>query len=412
MGAPASAATRSSPVKSLLVLGSTGSIGTQTLDVVRQAAGRFRVEGLAAARSWERVLEQVREFAPRRVALVDPQAAERLRAAAGGGLEVLAGPTALEDLAERADYDTAVHGVVGARGLQASLRVLERGKVLALANKESLVIAGAELMELARRRGGTILPVDSELCAIHQCLRGAGSAEAGAGNGLPAQAASALRRIVLTASGGALRDRPLSELASASPEAALQHPNWSMGPRITVGSATLMNKALEVLEVHHLFGLSAERIQVVLHRQSLVHSLVELVDGSVLAQMGPPDMRGPLHYCLHFPERAPIPLAGFDAARFGQLSFEPVDAERFPALELGFRCVAEGGDSGSVLNAADEEAVDAFLARRIGFGDIVPVARRVLDRRPGLDGSVARLLAADRRARELAREEIEALCVG
>ncbi len=399
-------------MKSLLVLGSTGSIGTQTLDVVRQGGRRFRVEGLAASRSWELLLEQVREFAPRRVALSDPEAAERLRAVLGSAVEVLAGPTSLEELAERADYDTAVHGVVGARGLSASLRVLERGKVLALANKESLVIAGAELMELARSRGATILPVDSELCAIHQCLRGAGNGSIGAGNGLAGDVTRAVRRIILTASGGAFRDLPLSELASASPEAALQHPNWSMGPRITVGSATLMNKALEVLEVHHLFGLPAESIQVVLHRQSLVHSLVELVDGSVLAQMGPPDMRGPLHYCLHFPERAPSGLQGFDPALFAQLSFEEVEERRFPALELGFRCVAEGGDSGSVLNAADEEAVAAFLERRIAFGDIVPVARRVLDRRPGLSGSLARLLAADRRARELAREEIEALCVG
>jgi 1-deoxy-D-xylulose-5-phosphate reductoisomerase len=397
-------------MKSLLVLGSTGSIGTQTLDVVRSARERFRVEALAAGRSWERVVEQAREFSPRVVALSDPDAAQAVREALGGSVAVLGGPQALEQVTAEADFDTAVHGVVGAQGLPATVLTLQRGKALALANKESLVIAGAELMELARRCGGTILPVDSELCALHQCLRGEGGRAPAAGNGLPSDATSRVRRIVLTASGGALRDVPLDELERATPELALQHPNWDMGPRITVGSATLMNKALEVIEVHHFLGLEAARIEVVLHRQSVVHSLVEFVDGSVLAQMGPPDMRGPLHYCLHHPDRAPASLTGFDTALYARLTFEEVDPERFPALELGFRCVEEGGDSGCALNAADEVAVDAFLSHRIAFADMHRVNRRVLDRRPGLAGSVERLLEADRRARELARAEIEALC--
>ena len=388
-------------MKSLLVLGCTGSIGTQTLDVVRAARGAFRIEGLAAANSWERVLAQALEFRPRFVALSSPAAAEELRARLPADTVVLSGPQALEELASEADYHTAVHGVVGARGLTASVRVLERGRTLALANKESLVIAGAHLIELAARHGGEILPVDSELCALHQCLRGEMA------GGRPVR--SKVRRVILTASGGPFRDTPPAELVAATPEMALQHPNWAMGPRITVGSATLMNKALEVLEAHHLFGLDPAQIHVVLHRQSVVHSLVELIDGSVLAQMGPPDMRGPLHYCLHHPERAPSDLRGFDLELFQRLTFEPVDPRRFPALELGFRCVEEGADAGCVLNAADEVAVEAFLARRIRLPDIHAVNTRVLGRRPGLAASVADLLEADRRARALARDEIGAL---
>jgi 1-deoxy-D-xylulose-5-phosphate reductoisomerase len=382
-------------MKPLLILGSTGSIGTQTLDVVRASPGTFRVAGLAAGSSWEAVLEQAREFQPAVVALSDPEAAEKLRAVLDPSISVLSGPGALEEICDGAEYETAVHGVVGARGLGASVRVLERGKDLALANKESLVVAGEHLMQLARERGANILPVDSELCAIHQCLRGEDRGK--------------VRRIIVTASGGPFRDHSLSDIDSATPEQALLHPNWDMGPRISIGSATLMNKALEVIEVHHLFGLERERIHVTIHRQSIVHSLVEFVDGSVIAQMGPPDMRQPLHYCLHHPERAPSGLTGFDSTLFSQLTFEDPDPSRFPALELGFRCVDEGSDSGSVLNAADEVAVDAFLDRRIAFPDITRVNREVLNHRPGLDGDVARLLEADGRARELARDRVAAL---
>jgi len=384
-------------MKSLLILGSTGSIGTQTLDVVRASKGAFRVAGLAAGRSWETLLEQAREFRPDVVALSDRAAAERLRAELDPAVALLSGPGALEQICDGAEYDTAVHGVVGARGLAASVRVLERGKDLALANKESLVVAGEHLMQLARERGAAILPVDSELCAIHQCLRGEDRGK--------------VRRIILTASGGPFRDHSLSDINRATPEQALAHPNWDMGPRISVGSATLMNKALEVIEVHHLFGVERERIHVTIHRQSIVHSLVEFVDGSVMAQMGPPDMRLPLHYCLHHPDRAPSDLKGFDSGLFSQLTFEDPDPQRFPALELGFRCVAEGSDSGSVLNAADEVAVDAFLERRIAFPDITRVNREVLNDRPGLDRDVAQLLQADGKARELARGRVEALAL-
>jgi len=380
-------------MKTLLLLGSTGSIGRQTLDLVREAPGDFRVAGLSARSSWEALLEQAREFRPRLVALEDEEAAERLRAHLPDGVGLRRGATAAEELIAELDYDQAVHGITGAAGVRPTQRILERGKSLALANKESLVVAGEPLMALARERGAALIPVDSEHCAIFQCL---GS-----------ESVARVRRILLTASGGAFRDLPLAELERATPESATRHPNWSMGPRITVGSATLMNKALEVIETHHLFGLEAERIEVVLHRQSIVHSLVEFVDGSVLAQMGPPDMRGPIHFALHWPERRPSRLSGFDLRSFRSLTFEAVDPERFPSLELGYRCVREGGDAGAVLNAADEEAVQAFRGGRIGFQDIARVNRSVLDRRPGLGGSVDALLEADRRARTLARAEIE-----
>lgn len=382
-------------MKSLLVLGSTGSIGTQTLDVVRGSPGSFDVRGLAAGRSWEALLAQVEEFHPAFVALTDPEAAGLLRERLPPGVTLFEGPDALVDIAGECDYDTAVHGVVGARGLAPSVRVLERGKDLALANKESLVVAGRHLTELARSTGASILPVDSELCAIFQCLRG--------------EDPSRVRTVHLTASGGPFRDTSIDDIATATPESALRHPTWDMGPRISIGSATLMNKALEVIEVHHLFQLRPEQIHVVIHRQSIVHSMVEFVDGSVIAQLGPPDMRGPLHYCLHYPDRAPANLRGFDIDLFRTLTFEEPDPSRFPALQLGYRCLDEGSDSGSVLNAADEVAVDAFLQHRISFPDIHRVNSSVLDKRPGLDGTVAQLLEADRRARDLASDQVAVL---
>ncbi len=382
-------------MKPILVLGSTGSIGTQTLDVVRAHPGAFEVVGLAANRSWKPLLEQVREFRPRFAALSDPEAAERLRPELPEGTALLSGPDAVEELAAEADYHTAVHGVVGAAGLMASVRILERDRTLALANKESLVIAGDLLMGLVREGRGRILPVDSELCAIHQCLVG--------------ESVDRVRTIHLTASGGPFRDLPLDEFAAVTPARALRHPTWEMGPRITIGSATLMNKALEVIEVHQLFGVPREKIHVVIHRQSVVHSMVEFVDGSVMAQLGPPDMRGPLHYCLHHPDRVEAPLRGFDPQLFASLTFEEVDPRRFPALELGFRCVEEGRDSGCALNAADEVAVEAFLADRIAFPDIVRVNETVLGRRAGAPQTVDALQRADALARDQAREEVAAL---
>ena len=382
-------------MNSILVLGSTGSIGTQTLDCVRTSTRPAQVVGLAAQSSWKPLLEQCQEFSPSFVALTDEAAATELKPHLSKETHLFSGPEAVCELVRAAEFDVCVHGIVGAAGLEPSVAVLKRGKTLALANKESLVVAGAELMALAREHGASIVPVDSEHCAIFQCLQG--------------EDIGRVRRIILTASGGPFRETPAEELASVTPEQALRHPNWTMGPRITIGSATLMNKALEIIEVHHLYGVERARIDVVVHPQSIVHSMVEFVDGSVLAQMSPPDMRGPIHYCLNYPERVAAPLVGFDLERFKRLDFEAPDTTRFPALELGYRCVEEGSDSGCFLNAADEISVEGFLAGRIGFTDIARVNEAVLQKRPGQATTIEQLLCADELARDLARSAISAL---
>ncbi len=377
-------------MKRVLVLGSTGSIGRQTLELLADAGADFEVVGLSARSSWPLLLAQVRRFRPKFVGLVDGEAAAELADRVPDGTRVFSGEDSVERLAVECDYDLCLHGVVGAAGVVPSMRVLERGRTLALANKESLVVAGELLMDLSRSNAAPILPVDSEHAAIYQCLRG--------------EDPRTIRAIYLTASGGALRDLPLDDFANVTPTDALRHPNWSMGPRITVDSATLMNKAFEIVETHHLYGIPADRIRVVLHRQSIVHSMVEFEDGSLLAQMGPPDMRGPIHFALNHPRRAPnSSLRGFDMTLFSELSFEEPESARFPALELGYRCVREGSDAGSVLNAADEVAVEAFLAERMGFQEIYRVNRTVLEQRTGIAADLEDLLAADSRARSLAR---------
>lgn len=379
-------------MKAILLLGSTGSIGTQTLDVIAGAPERFRVEGLAARRSVERLIEQAERFRPRFVALEDAARLEELRAGLPEGIRIFSGPEAVLELIAAADFELCVHGIVGSAGLAPSAAVLDKGCDLALANKESLVCAGEHLMDLARRRGAALLPVDSEHCAIAQCLGDAPERE--------------VRRLYLTASGGALRDWPLERLATATADEALQHPTWDMGPRITVGSATLMNKALEVIEAHHLFGVDADRIRVVVHRQSIVHSMVEFVDGSVMAQLGPPDMRLPLHHALHHPHRVPSNLQGFDLELFRELTFDDPDPQRYPALELGFECVRRGGDHGARLNAADEVAVAAFLEGRVRFGEIVPSLAPALAEGSPEAPDVARALAADAAARQTTSQRL------
>lgn len=380
--------------KRLLVLGSTGSIGTQTLDLVASSQGELALAGIAARASWELVRDQVLAHGVPLVAMTDPEAAEALAPHLPQGTALFSGPDALLELVQAADFDICIHGVVGAAGLAASVAVLERSKTLALANKESLVLAGAELMQLAREKGTEIVPVDSEHSAIFQCLRG--------------ERLDRVRKVWLTASGGPFRTTPLAEMRNASPEQALAHPTWEMGKRISIGSATLLNKALEVIELHHLFGLDVDRIGVVVHPQSIVHSMVEFVDGSVIAQLGPPDMRGPIHFAIHHPDRAPAKLTGFDIGRFSKLTFEEPDFERFPTLGLGFRCVELGEDAGAVLNAADEVAVEAFLDGRLPFHGLYEVHAAVLAQRPRSFGSVDALLAADAKARELAHATIQA----
>ncbi len=362
----------------VVVLGSTGSIGRSALSVIEHDAGeRLRAFGLGAHSSWEPLVAQAKAFRPRYVTLTDPRAADSMNGELSGvGVEVLTGPDGLAKMAQDPETDSVLSAIVGAAGLSGTWAAVEAGKIVALANKETLVVAGPLVMDLAKRRGATILPVDSEHSAIFQCLR-AGSARE-------------VRRVVLTSSGGPFRGKSRKELANVTPAEALRHPTWRMGPKITIDSATLMNKALEVIEARWLFGLEPEQIEVVVHPESVVHSMVEFVDGSTIAQLSPPDMRLPIQYALTYPDRVAGPCAPLDLSSALALTFEPPDRETFPCLDLGFEVMRRGGTAGAALNAANEAAVARFLDGEIGFLDIPRACRAVLDHhsfdpRPTLD---------------------------
>ena len=351
--------------KRLIILGSTGSIGTATLDLVAEFPEAFEVVGLAAGRGGDAFERQIRRFRPRVASVSTIEEADRLRAGLGDvGVEILGGPGAAAAVAAQTEGDLVVSAIVGAAGLVPTLAAIRAGKTIALANKETLVMAGALVTAEAARCGVAILPIDSEHSAIFQALGG--------------QRAQDVRRVILTASGGPFWDLPRRLLDRVTREDALRHPTWSMGPKITIDSATLMNKGLEVIEAHWLFGLPADRIDVVIHRQSVVHSLVEYCDGSMLAQMGIADMRGPISYALAHPARLPLRLPPLDLAARGTLTFEPPDPERFPCLGYGYAALKAGGTAPAVLNAANEEAVAAFLDGRIGFPAIAETIDRVL----------------------------------
>ncbi len=376
-------------MRRLLVLGSTGSVGRQALEVVRSFPGRFRVVGLGARRNWRAAAEQAREFGAV-LALEDPEAARRAARELGGRLRVLGGPDALTELASTVPADLAVGAVSGLAGLLPNLAALEHGMDLALANKETLVAAGELVTATARRGGRRILPVDSEHAAIHQCLAG--------------EEAAAVERLLLTASGGPFRDVPAEELAAVTPQAALRHPNWAMGPKITVDSATLMNKGLEVIEATWLFGVGVEQVQVVIHPQSIVHSLVQFVDGVTMAQLGWPDMRAPIQYALCHPERLPGPVPPLDLLRAGPLTFEAPREDAFPCLRLAYAAARMGGTLPCVLNAANEVAVELFLAEKLSFTGIprlveVAMAAHRVRGHPSLE----EVLAADAEGRRAAR---------
>jgi len=370
------------------VLGSTGSIGTSTLDVIAASGGRLVPYLLAAHRNTKLLTQQARIFRPRYVAVVDPSAAGDLGPVdLPAGTQLAVGPEALDDLVQAPEIDRVVAAIAGAAGLRSTWAAVSAGKTVALANKETLVMAGPLVMRLAAQTGARILPVDSEHSAIHQALRA----------GAPAE----VERIVLTASGGPFRTWPATSLAAATPAEALRHPTWSMGKKITIDSATMMNKALELIEARWLFGLPAERLAVLVHPQSIVHSLVEFVDGSVIAQLSPPDMKLPIQYALLFPERVPGVARRFDFTRAAALEFEPPDPARFPAVRLGHEAAARGGTAGAVLNAANEEAVRGFLAGELAFPDIAAVTERVLGEHPFLaDPSLDEIRRLDAWARE------------
>jgi 1-deoxy-D-xylulose-5-phosphate reductoisomerase len=349
------------------IVGSTGSIGTQTLDVVGADPDRFQVVALGANRSVDSLARQAAAVRPRCVAIADESLAGELRRKVPAGTEVLAGPGALAEIA--ALGDVCVNGVVGFAGLPVTIAALSAGRRLALANKESLIAGGPVVQGVRGTPGAEIVPVDSEHCAVHQCLRAAGDGSAG----------DLVRRIVLTASGGPFRGRRPSELEHVTVDDAMAHPTWSMGPKITVDSSTLMNKGLEVIEAHELFGVGYDRIDVVVHPQSVVHSMVEMVDGATIAQLSLPDMRLPIGYALAYPERLAAPFGAIDWSAMGTLEFEAPDRESFPCLDLAYRAGRTGGTAPAWLNGANEVAVEAFLDGRLPWRAIAEVIEQALE---------------------------------
>jgi 1-deoxy-D-xylulose-5-phosphate reductoisomerase len=350
----------------IVVLGSTGSIGSSTLEVVGAARGRLEIAALTAHRSCERLVQQAQQFSPRWVVVTDEQAAAAADwSGLPAGTGLLVGLEGVQQVVSEQDVDVVVASIVGSAGLAGAWGAVQSGKTLALANKETLVMAGPLVMAKAAECGATILPVDSEHSAVFQALQAGRRAE--------------VRRIVLTASGGPFRQHTQQQLEEVTVDEALAHPTWQMGKKITVDSATMMNKALEIIEACWLFSLAPDQVDVMIHPQSIIHSLVEFHDGSVVAQMSPPDMKLPIQYALSYPQRWEGPAAKIDWSRSFSLDFHPPDQERFPALRLGHEVARRGGTSGAVLNAANEAAVEKFLAVQIRFTDIVPACRAVLE---------------------------------
>jgi 1-deoxy-D-xylulose-5-phosphate reductoisomerase len=386
-------------MKSITILGSTGSIGRQSLDVVQSLPGRFRVCALAAGANIELLAEQAVRYGPEVVSAGTEDGAhklaERLAAAGVNPMpEILHGAAGMLAAATHASAEIVISAAVGVVGLPATYAAIERGKTIALANKEVLVAAGEIVMAAVERHRVTLLPVDSEHNAIHQCLRGGESRE--------------VKRLVLTASGGPFRKTPQSKLRDVTPEQALAHPNWRMGQRISIDSATLMNKGFEVIEARWLFGMPLEKIDVVMHPQSIVHSMVEFVDGSFLAQLGPTDMRMPIQYALTYPERVASNGHALDWSAPRKLEFARVPARKFPCLKLAREALRAGKSSPCALNAADEVAVAAFLARQIPFTEISAVIESVLEQMPSAPWqTMDDVLEADREGRRLAVEEVE-----
>ena len=380
----------------LLVLGSTGSIGVNTLRVVENLGADYRVVGLAAGSNAQLLGEQAVRFDARHVALACADQANKLPSGLNG-TQVHIGADAAREMVEAADADMLVAAVVGAAGLPATLAGIRKGMTIGLANKETLIAAGELVNPLARQHGTALLPIDSEHSAIFQCLQTA--------NGSPMH--KTVKRIVLTASGGPFRNATRQEIESATVAEALNHPTWDMGRKITIDSATMMNKALEIIEAHWLFNLAADQIDVIIHPQSVVHSFVEFTDHSILAQLGPPDMKTPIQYALTYPDRAPGCSEAMDWSALRSLDFEPPDHDRFPSLRLAYRVIETGGTSGAVFNAANEAAVEAFLDERIRFGRIVELVAAALD---GIDPhpvtDLDTVLEADRAARTFVAERI------
>jgi len=378
-------------MRRVVILGSTGSIGVQALEVVAEDAGdELEIVGLSASRAWEPLVEQARRHGVKRIALADEDAAALAGEAWTDG-EVLGGPDGLVSLITEAECDLVLNGIVGSAGLVPTVATLGEGIDLALANKESLVVGGELVTQLAEATGASIIPVDSEHSALHQLLA--------------AERPGTVDRLILTASGGPFRGRTAAELRDVTIEQALAHPTWAMGGKITIDSATLMNKGLELIEAHHLFGTPYGQIEVIVHPQSIVHGLIGLCDGSTLAHLGYPDMRVPISYGLHYPERVDVPVRALDLAELAQLTFEPVDLETFACLRLARAAGVAGGTAPCTLNAANEVAVHAFLGGRLSFAAIAAVIEATLERLPEQRlHSFDSLARADSESRRVATE--------
>ncbi len=387
------------PVQRVSVLGATGSVGTSTLDLIAHAPERFEVVALTAHTSVDRLAKAAIAARARHAVIGDPARYSELKLRlAGTGIEVSAGEHALEAAAAM-PADCVVAAMVGAAGLKPALTAVAQGRRVALANKECLVTAGELFMAAVKRSGAELLPVDSEHSAVMQALGGA--------------APEAIERIVITASGGPFRTWELAEIARVTPEQALKHPNWSMGPKITIDSATMMNKGLELIEAFHLFPVTAKQLDVLVHPQSIIHALVEFRDGAVMAQLGSPDMRTPIAYALSFPERMQAPTARLDLVKLSTLTFEAPDRVKFRALALAEAALVRGGRATAILNAANEVAVDAFLQGMIGFLDIAGIVEDCLDKAEGIDapcniGSIDDILSIDAAGRRLAQDGVVA----
>lgn len=392
-------------MRGIALLGATGSIGDSTLSVLALHPDRYRLEVATARRNVPRMLEICRQFRPPLAVLTEPAAAAELRAALGAGqaTEVLDGHQVLEQVVRAAEVDVVVAGIVGAAGLVSSLAAAQAGKTLLLANKEALVMAGPLFMDAVRQGGATLIPIDSETNAMFQCLPAYRCGEPAAERGV--------RRLLLTASGGPFLRTPAADMARATPDQACAHPRWVMGRKISVDSATLMNKGLEVIESAWLFGLPGNAIEVVVHPQSVVHSLVEYCDGSLLAQLASPDMRVPIAHALAWPERQASGATALNLFDVARLDFEPPDRARFPCLDLAYRALHAGGTACAILNAANEVAVQAFLEGRLNFGSIAEVVGASLDALPAVPAeSLETVMAADAAARRIATSQVQSRC--
>lgn len=383
----------------ILLLGASGSIGASTLDVLRQHADRFELVGMSCGRRWTELLRAVEEFKPAVAAICDPKAAHESKAAVESlcakGIRTefrFEGVAHMDALARELDYDVLLASVTGAAGLPAVLEAAKRGKRIALANKESLVMTGPILTAICKQTGAELLPVDSEHSAIFQCLRGETTRE--------------IKRIILTASGGPFRQTPIADLKHVTREQALKHPTWQMGPKITIDSSTLFNKALEVIEAKWLFDVPRAKLDAVIHAQSVIHSMVEFVDASIIAHLGPTDMKIPIQFALSYPERIAQPVPTWPWERMSNLTFEPVNYERFPALKLGFEVAEAGGTLGAVFNAANEVAVERFLAGDISYLDIYRTVAAACDAHQNVpQPDLETVLEADAWARNHARKQ-------